>query len=225
VSVLDTMKAASAARRQVTLCLDGALLAEYDELQKAFVQASFDDQRDNPKLPAGAAGPRALAVADRMDEVRARLQASEVAFTFQRLDWKQRLELQAAHPPRDGNVRDAMEGANLEEYMPALIRASCASVKGDDGETVTDIPDDVWDATLSQLQAGQFETLYQAAKNANDLAVSVPISARAFLTSQDLGASLTSPEPGMSPRNGSKGGSPRSRRKSTGTTKAGSPVS
>jgi hypothetical protein len=222
MSVLDTMKAASAARRQVTLCLDGALQAEHDELQKAFVQASFDDQRENPKLRAGEAGPRALAVADRMDEVRARMQPSEVAFTFERMPWDKRLELQAAHPPRDGNVEDAMEGANREEYMPALIRGSCVSVKGADGVEVTDIPDDPWDAMFSELNLRQVLDLFAAAKNANDLAASVPISARAFLTSQDLGVSLTSPEPGMSPRNGSKGGSRRGPRKSTATKKAAS---
>jgi hypothetical protein len=223
MSVLDTMKAATAARRQVTLCLDGALQAQHDERQKALVQASFDDHRDNPKLPADKSGPKALAVADEMDTLRTRMAASEVAFTFERLDWKRRLTLQADHPPRDGNVRDAMEGANLERYMPALIRESCVEVKGNDGEPETDIPGEVWDAVLSQLQVGQLETLFQAAKNANDMATTVPISARAFLTSPDSGASLMSQEPGTSARNGSKGGSRPSRRKSSATTKAASP--
>jgi hypothetical protein len=217
MNVLDTMKAASAARRQVTLCLDGALLAEHDELQKALVQASFDDGDKK-----GANRTATLAVADRMDKVRERMAASEVAFTFQRLPWAERLTLQADHPPRDGNVRDAMEGANTETYMPALVKASCVSVKGADGDEATDIPNDLWDTLFDQLQIGQFETLFSAAKNANDMAAMAPISARAFLTSQDSAVSLTSPSPGTSPRNGSAAGSPRGRRKSTATTRAGS---
>jgi hypothetical protein len=223
VNALDTMKAASAARRQVTLCLDGALLAEHDELQKAYAQAVFRDQRDgySEKNP----GPLTLAAADAMDEVGARMSASEVAFTFQRLPWAERLALQADHPPRDSNVRDAMEGANTETYMPALVKASCVAVKGDDGETVTDIPDDVWDTVFGQLQIGQFETLFAAAKNANDQAAMAPFSARAFLTSQDSGASSKSRKPGVSPSNGSKAGSRPGRRKSSATMKAESPAS
>jgi hypothetical protein len=223
VNVLDTMKAASAARRQVTLCLDGALLAEHDELQKALVQASFADQREgygdrNP-------GPRTLAAADAMDEISTQMAKSNVAFTFQRLPWAQRLDLQAAHPPRDGNIEDAMEGANTETYMPALVRASCVSVKGADGIEETDIPDDVWDGLFCELTIGQFRDLFGSAKNANDQAVMAPISARALLTSQAFGASLTLPKPGMPPLNGSKGGNPRPRRKSSVTPKAGSPGS
>jgi hypothetical protein len=221
MSVLDTMKAASAARRQVTLCLDGALQAEHDELQKAFVQASIADQRegrgDNPS-------PATLAAADAMDEVIPRMRASEVAFTFERLPWARRLELQASHPPRDNNLRDRVEGANEVTYMPALIRESCVSVKGADGVEVTDIPDDVWDAMVAGLQLDQMQELFTAAKSANDMAPTVPFSARALLTRQDLGASSKQPEPGMSPRNGSKGGNPRSRRKSSTAKKAASSV-
>ena len=219
MSVLDTIKAASAARRQVTLCLDGALLAEHDELQRAFVQASIADQRegrgDDPS-------PATLAAADAMDEVIPRLAASEVAFTFERLPWAQRLELQAAHPPRDNNLRDRMEGANESTYMPALIRASCVSVKGADGEAVTDIPDDVWDVMLADLSLDQVNELFVAAKSANDMAPTIPFSARALLPRQDSGASLKPPAPGMSARNGSKAGNPPGRRKSSTTRKAAS---
>jgi len=218
MNVLDTMKAASAARRQVTLCLDGALLAEHDELQKALVQASLAEQREgySERNP----GPRTLAAADAMDKVSARMATSDVAFTFQRLPWAERLDLQATHPPRNGNVEDAVEGANVETYKPALIRACCVSAKGADGDEVTEIPGDVWDTMFGQLQAGQFETLFAAAKNANDMAAMAPFSARAYLISQGSGVSSTSPKPGTSPSNGSKGGNPRTRRKSSTTKPA-----
>jgi hypothetical protein len=67
------------------------------------------------------------AIADRMDEIRDRVQASEVTFTVRRRQLcVDRVHLlQAEHPPRDGNLLDRIKGFNVETFYPALIRKTC----------------------------------------------------------------------------------------------------
>lgn len=211
MSVLDTMKGATGLVRQVTLCLDGAMQAEYDALQSQLAETAVEED--------SLAGERWTGLAEKMTAIHDRMKASQVTFTFKGLPWMRRLALAGEHPVREGNVADRAAGHNAETYPLALIREACASVKGVDGETVTEVPDDVWDAMFAKLNFRQIDVLFTAASQANDSATTVPPSARSLLGSQDSGASSKSPGPGTSPRSGSKGGSRRGSRGTTTTTK------
>jgi hypothetical protein len=215
--VLDIMRGTTTLSRRVTLCLDGTLQAEYDRLTSQLTEASLAD-RDS------LAADQTRQVIDAMESVRERMIATEVSFTFKALPWKRRLALQAEHPPRDGNTIDNNSGHNVETYIPALIREACSSVVGADGVVIDNIPDEVWDAMLANLNFSQVDTLFSAAQNANDNATTVPLSARSLLETPNLGPSSNVPDGGASPPAGSKVGNPRRTRKSTTTKRAPSPV-
>lgn len=220
MSVLDTLRHASPARKSVKMCVDGALQAEWD--------ATLDelDHVDLESNGGSLAQPAVTAIAERLDALRDKFRASEVTFHFEKMPWAQRLSLQADNPPRDGNTADQIRGFNAEAYYPALIKASVVSVVGVDGEEVTDIPDDVWDGLLGtpesagSLNTGQVNTLIGLADSVNNGQTAVPPSARSLLESQDFGTSLAQPSPGPSPLDDSEDGNPPTSPKSNGGTKA-----
>jgi hypothetical protein len=223
VSVLDTLRAASPARRSEKMCVNGALQAEWDK-----TLAEFDDI--DPDTSGSLAQPAVTEIVDRLDTLREQVAASEVTFTFEKMPWQERLALQADHPPRDGNVADRIRGFNAETYFPALIAGSCVSVTGVDGDEVTDVPADVWESLLGapadddkpavagSLNSGQVDRLVALANQVNSGQNAVPPSARSLLVSQDSGASLAQPSPGTSPLDASADGNPLGSA-STSTTK------
>lgn len=225
MSVLDTIRAATPTRKAVTMCLDGALQAEWENVQEEL--NNVDTSSDS--LARSAMDD----IAGRMDEVRDRFLASAVTFTFAAdgLSWGEYLRLQAEHAPRESNTLDRIRGFNVETFYPALIRATCVTVSAADGEPEA-IPDDVWDTLLGasdkrgSLNLTQVNKLISGAEYVMNGETTVPPSARSLLESQDFGASLAQPSPGTSPRSGSKGGSrptsPKSSTKKKAPTKAGS---
>jgi hypothetical protein len=218
MSVLDTIRAASAARSRVKICLDAGLVAEHQELQDGYQAAQRKVLETTPGTPArDAAQAASKEAAKAMDAVAKRMAASEVTFTFERLPWTRRLGLQDEHPS-DGDL-----GFDRATFAPALIKECCAEVA--DATSIAagdDITDEIWAALFDKLNYAGVDQLFGVALSVNDLGATVPTSALALLNSQDIGGSSKQRGPGVSARNGSKGGS-RSRKRSTPTTsKAGS---
>lgn len=225
MSVLDTLRAARPARPHVEMCVDGALQAEWEATLEELDKADEDGS-------GSLAQPAVTAVIERLDSLRDRVAASKVTFYFEKMEWTDRLALQAAHPPREGNLVDRMRGVNAETYYPLYIRGSVCSVVGADGKEVTEIPEDVWVSLLGtpatddqpavsgSLNTGQVNTLIGKADEANNGQTSVPPSARSLLESQDFGASLAQPSPGTSPPDGSEDGNPPGSPKSSATKTA-----
>lgn len=231
MSVLDTLRGATAARKSVTMCVDGALQAEWDSLKDQLDDAAREDTQNG-----SLALPKTTAIVNQMDELREKVAASEVTFLFEKMDWSERLALQAAHPPRDNNLPDRIRGFNNATFYPALIKASCVSVAGADGDVATDVPDEVWDALLGtpatddkpavpgSLNLGQVNTLSAAANHVNDGETTVPPSARFLLGNQDSEASLAQPSPGTPPPSGSEDGNPSGSPTTSTTKKARKPA-
>lgn len=218
MGVLDTLAAASKARRDVELILDTALETQWEALrQELAVAADADVQGGSLAMPA------TTEIVNRMEEIRERVEASEVTFTFEQLGWAERLNLQAAHPPREKNRLDELRGCNLETFTPAVIRASCVGVREHGEDEPTAVPDETWETVLPSLSYGQIDRLYIAATQVNDGLAKVPTSARFLLEMKDSGASLAQPGPGTSAPSASKAGSRRTSPKSRATKKAASP--
>jgi hypothetical protein len=219
VSALDALRAATPTRKAVTMCLDGALQAEWDAAVEAIDEAAKKDAEGGSL--AGAM-PATEAAFKHLDSLADKVSASEVTFLFaaERLSWGEYLRLQADHKPREGNVLDRIRGFNVETFYPALIRATCVSVSTADGEP-EEVPADVWDTLLGDgdkpgsLNLKQVNNLVAGAEFVMNGETAVPPSARSLLKSRDFGASLAQPSPGESPRSGSADGSPRTSRKSS----------
>lgn len=231
MSVLDTIANASPARKSVTLCLEGALQAEWDALSNSLNEAAIEDQfRSLGDIP------KTTAVVEGMEALRERMAASEVAFEFERMPWQDRVDLQSKHPPRDKHLLDLARGYNTNTFMPELVKRSCVSLTGADGDAVTEIPDGTWETLLGTSEADgqpavagtlnfkQVDKLVTAANAVNDGLSSVPISARSLLENRASGASSQLPGPGPAPRpSGGAAGNRRTARKSSTTKKAASP--
>lgn len=226
MGVLDKLDAASTARRKVSLILDAALEAEWRDLKDQLDQAATADV-DTGSL----AMPATTKVVNAMEAIRERVAASEVTFHFESVDWRERVRLQAEHPPRKDNRVDAFRGYDVEAFTPAIIRKTCVGVTDNEGDEPTPIPDETWDRLLGtdgakpQLSLGQIDLLYAATTEVNEGLAAVPRSARFLLGSQASEASLAQPTPGTSPRSASKAGSRPTSRKSSATKKAASRAS
>jgi hypothetical protein len=225
MGVLDTMATATATKGEVEIILDAELAAKWDGLSAQLQETAESD------VDAGSLGlPKFKQVVDEMEAIRDQVAASKVRFIFEQMDWTDRLELQASHPPRDGNVADRMRGFNIATYVPALIKGSCVKVVDANGDEATEIPDETWDRLLGNPEAkppirpvlahGKVTELFVKAQEVNQGETRVPPSARFLLGSLDSGASLAQPSPGTSPRSGSTGGSRRTSRKSSTAKKA-----
>jgi hypothetical protein len=222
MSVLETIKAASAARSRVKICLDAGLAAEHQSLQDAYITESrkaLESKTDDKR--------RAVirSYAERMDDVSVRMAASEVTFTFERLPWTRRLALQDEHPADEDKPEQKALGFNRATFAPALIRECCVQVA--DSTSIAageDITPEVWAALFDKLNYAEVDRLFGVALSVNDLGAQVPSSALALLNSQDIGGSLKPPEPGTSAQNGSKAGSRPRKRSTRTTTKAVSPA-
>lgn len=240
MGVIDTINGATPARDTVTLVLDAALYAEV----KA-AEAALDDALAEDNQHASLAGdmPRYTAAVRHREALRDRIAASQVTFAFERIDPWTKVAIQAEHPPRPGNLVDLHRGYNVETYLPALVRGSCVSVTGADGDTETDIPDATWDHLLGvpaveardadddqpaveardaipgTLNSQQLQDLIEGATRVNDGSPVVPPSALSLLASQDSGESSAPPSPGTSPLDAGTAGS----RPTSPTSSAGQP--
>lgn len=214
--VLDTLAAASPASRTVWLIVDKALHSEWHRLNGELAAAA---DRDVKKASLAASETRK--VIDAMEAIRDRVDAAKVGFEFEQLDWADYLELQSQHVPRNGNLLDRLNGYNVQTFIPALIRASCVKVIGqDDEQAAADVPEKTWGSLFKSFNIQQVEELQTGAHEVNKGRTSVPPSARSLLDSQDSRASLAQPSPGTPPRSGSAGGSRRTSPRSSTAKKA-----
>jgi hypothetical protein len=233
MGVLDKLDTATPARRDVTLILNQALNAEHDALRRSLEQAADRDLKGHGSMEESETSR----VVKQMEAKRAAIEASQVTFVMNALDWRRRLALQAEHPPREGNQMDRGAHYNVDTYTPAIIRESCSYVVDNEGDEAQ-VPDPTWDDLLGVSEAeatkarpakspklaySQVNLLFSAASGASDQATRVPTSALFLLDSQDSGESSTSPSPGPDPApSDSTAGSRPTSRKSTATKKAAS---
>lgn len=247
MSVLDTLKAATPARRKVRVILDAALQAEWDDALDALQEAVRSDKTRDPGASL-ADVPAVTGAREHLDEIRGRIAASEVVFEVEQLDWRQRLAIQAQHMPRRGHAIDETRGWNSDTYPPAIIKATVVKIVGrgplGEPDETTDIPAEVWDHLLgvparepdpddpddegqpaikAALNLRSIMDLQSAAESANDKVSAVPPSARSFLAIPGSGASSTQPGPGESAPDGSEGGSPAGSPTSSTTTTVPTP--
>lgn len=159
------------------VCTRGDLAAEYATLDGRLRDRIAAQAID----PRAAGDPEAQQIIDRMDALRAEMQAATVTFRLRALARKRWADLREQHQPRqesDGSVHadDAQAGVNNETFFPALIRASVVEPT---------LQDDTWDALLDPdgelLNDAQFQALANKCWNLNERDVRVPFSPAALL--------------------------------------------
>jgi len=185
-TIKDKIKKASLPETTVSLCLDGSLVGDFEELERQLVDAqrsadadSFDD--DNP----------AREIAEQMETLRQQMADDAVEFRLRGMSRRVWRTFIAQHPPRedtDGaiDLRDRGLLVNVDTFFPVLIRRSVISPELDDDDWRKLLGDD--DQARERLQAEgkptedgvltdkQFDQLGWAAWSLNRHEVQVPFS-------------------------------------------------
>ena len=230
--VLDAIDAAvdnkQPLERSAKIILRADLNFEWRQLQASLDAAARQDELEGSLAKPF---PNTERVVERMEEIRADVEASQVEFVFGRLDWTKRLALQGEHPPREGNVLDLSRGFNLETFIPALIKAAFRRAVAADGTVDESIDEARWAALLGPVEDGapllsveQIQDLFHAADSQNTETLRVPPSARFLLETPASEASSSQPESGpASPPSDSTAGNPPGSPSTSTTTPDDSP--
>jgi hypothetical protein len=189
----DLKKDFTPQRDSVPVCLRGDLAARYERLERDLAEARDSDAQDSL-----AAGGRARKIAQEMEDLRSEMLRYTHDFQFQALPKKAYRDLLADHRPRDGDQEDALMGANLATFPPALIQACCT----DPVMTLEQVEE--MDGLLAN---GQMLEMFGCALRLNQENVDIPKSALASEVLARHAQKSKRPEPGGSPGAGSSAGS------------------
>ncbi|ATO14690.1 hypothetical protein CO540_13330 [Micromonospora sp. WMMA2032] len=174
---------------RVPVCTRADLMVEWKRLAQQLGEAKVRDAAD-PRMGGGATA----ALVERMETLRAEIEASTVEFRLRGLPRKRWNELAETHPPRQegGKVHgdDVDLGANRETFLPALVRASTVEPK---------LKDETWAALLDPegelLGVQQWRKLWRSCWNLNVQELDLPFSVAGLLTRPASGSESGSPEP------------------------------
>lgn len=108
--------------KSIRLCLDGALMAEIEDLDAELTQARETDAIENRN-------PQAPAIAARIIELTEQARAKQVEFRFQSLGRRPWRDLVAEHPPTDED-KAARAEFNRDTFPIAAMVASCIAPTG-----------------------------------------------------------------------------------------------
>jgi hypothetical protein len=171
-SIEDVLGAIKVPVRSVSICLDGDLRAEHDDLTREL-------ERVRREKPTGkmSDGTEARQVAERIKAVEARMRDSETTFKFRGLTKNAIRKLFERFPPPDPNP-DSLRW-NIHEGASALLAESAVepTMTVEQAEKLADAVDD-----------GVWTELVNAAWVASTGSTTVPFSARASAMTSDTGS-------------------------------------
>jgi hypothetical protein len=158
-SIEDLIGRVGRPTRSVRLCLDGALLADWEQAEADLAAA---DRMAGMSL-AGSGDRGALA--ERVRELEAQMREHEETFTFRGLGMYELSALQSRHPAKPGT-----RGWDIESGAAELVAATCIEPKMTVDQT---------GRLLDALSHGQADRLITAAWAASTGGTDVPFSVRA----------------------------------------------
>ena len=170
---------------RVPVCTRSDLVVQWQRLGQELAAAQLKSKAD-PRL----AGGDTAKLVERMEALRAEVEASTVEFVLRGLPRKAWNELVEAHPPRKNDDGDVQMDVNRETFLPALVKASTVEPK---------LKDETWQALLDPaselLSTQQWRHLWRACWNLNVRELDVPFSVAGLLTSLVSGSGSGSPDP------------------------------
>jgi hypothetical protein len=161
----DVFADAKLPTRSVPLCLRGDLVAEWQDLERHLKQAN---QAADEDTLASANSAEAIELSRQMEDLEAQMRASTRVFRLRGLPRSEWQDLLKAHPPREGDEKDAQVEFNRDTFGTAALAACCAMPKMTlkQAEKLVDGP----------LTDGQWNTLFAHIWQMNTAAVDIPFS-------------------------------------------------
>ena len=181
----DLLTGARLPEDEVPICTRLDLVTEWRrlaaELAAAKAQAAVD-----PRASGNGVGE----LAQRMESLRAEVEAATVKMRVRALSPKRWSDLSEAHPPRKDDEEDARMGVNRASFLPALVRVSTVG---------PELAEDTWAKLLPPdgelLDVQQWRAWWRACWNLNMKPVDLPFSVAGLLTTSPSGSDSGSPEP------------------------------
>lgn len=167
------------AERRVEICLDGALVAEYEaveaELETAR-RAAIADRRLNSPVKG---------LEKRQAELYKAQEESTLVLTVRALPRAKWVEIRDSNPPRDAHVSDEQFGYNTEATVAkAMLTEGTIALVEQQGEPVEFTVDD-WAGIADDLSDGQWQEIQTAVISANGGRPRVPFLQSGFKLMQD----------------------------------------
>lgn len=155
----------------VPLCTNLDLAAEHERLERDLKEAqrqALTDPRENSPVPGLVA---------QIQDLEQKMRDHTIEFELQALPKKRFAEIEAAHPPRDGNDQDKALGLNLATGPDAVISepGSIISVTGSDGEPI-DFTGADWESEADGMSNGQWQNFALAVLRLNRGTDAAPFS-------------------------------------------------
>ncbi|GLY21700.1 hypothetical protein [Micromonospora sp. NBRC 101691] len=170
---------------EVRICTRLDLVTQWRRLAEELAAAKVRNTVD-PRIAGGDVSD----LAERMEALRAEVEASTVTMRVRALSPKAWNELAETHPPRPDDEEDARMTVNRATFLPVLVRASTYE---------PELTEETW-AKLLDLGSGlldvqQWRTWWRTCWNLNMRPVDLPFSVAGLLTTLDSGSESGSPEP------------------------------
>lgn len=165
-------------KANVPLCTNLDLVAEHERLERDLKEAqrqALSDPRENSPVPGLVAQIQGL---------EQKMRDHTIEFELQALSKKRFAEIEAAHPPREGNDQDKALGLNLSTGPDAIIAemgpegSSIVSVTGADGEPI-DFTGADWQSEADGMSNGQWQNFAMAVLRLNRGTDAAPFSVAA----------------------------------------------
>lgn len=171
----------------VPVCTRQDLVAEWSRLGRELAAAQVKNAAD-PRL----AGGDTSALVERMEALRAEVEASTVEFRLRALAPKRWSELVEEHPPRKDDEDDLRMEVNRETFLPELVKRSTVEPK---------LKEETWQALLDPeselLSRPQWRRLWRACWDLNVKELDVPFSVAGLLRMPASASESGSPEPSV----------------------------
>jgi hypothetical protein len=164
-SIDDVFADARLPTRSVPLCLRGDLIAEWQDLDRRFKQA---EQAADEDTLASKNSAEAIELSKQMEDLEEQMRAATRTFRLQGLPGSEWRDLLNAHPPREGDEKDAQVEFNRKTFGVAALAACCVMPKMTvaQAEKLIDGP----------LTDGQWNTLFAQVYQMHTGTVDVPFS-------------------------------------------------
>jgi hypothetical protein len=206
--------------RDITLCLDGTLSRQREELMaELFAATRSAEDAPNPDARLSSVSP-AKALQKRIDALEDEMRDSSITIRLTAVNFGEYNKFIIQNPPRKGNTQDAQLGLNGSTFFMDVARRT-AKFLNEDGE-LEDIADDEWEQLEETLTDGEFDRIANAVLDLNrrEGQRGVDFLSRGSKTTRDSDETPASLETSASHPASSGGGSESNARRTRTTKRA-----
>lgn len=132
----------------------------------------------NKRLGTGGVSAATKEQAEKVRAIEEQIEASDVAFSFHKIDKSRHSEICDEHPPRDGNMQDLMVGYNRDAVDNAVVHECLIDPVFDlcGKKACKHTNCGTWEALLKRIGPGEWQEMVQVVQGVNGAVTANPKS-------------------------------------------------